>query len=286
MAKEKKFSKLTCAILGILVILLIVAGIAFFTATGSPVTKAFLNIFTGETQVDHGKGYLPAKDGQELALNDKVKTLPESEAAVVLQESVIINLEPETEILIKDLAMEHIKVTQNTGTTWNKFTGLTGVEGLSIETPTTVATVRGTFFGVKMDQIIVGEGNVEVTYQGEKYNLKEGQKAVIKDGKLTIEEQTPEDKAEIIAQMQKTIKSLKTLRTREVDKHPVLAGQMKKRYQITDEMITEHLEKADRGEYDLNEVIQKSPVKIASVYKIKEFTEKIIEINKKIQEIK
>ncbi|VVB81646.1 FecR protein [uncultured archaeon] len=270
-------------IIGIIVILLSIGGFAYVTATGSPTTKAFLNIFKGQAQVDQGNGYAPATNGQNLALNDHVKTLPESEAAVVLQESVIINLEPETEVYIKDLSEKHIKVSQNTGTTWNKFTGLTGVEELSIETPTTVATVRGTFFGVKMNEILAGESNVEVAYQGEKYNLKEGQKAVIKDGKLTTEDLTAEDWAEVKAQMQKTIESLKILRMKEVEKHPILAQQMKSRYQITDEMIKEQLDKADKGEYDLNEIIQKSPVKIKSVYKIKEFTEKIIEINKKLQ---
>jgi len=278
-------SIITYTIIGIIVILLSIGGFAYYTATGSPTTKAFLNIFKGDVQADKGNGYAPAKDGQELALNDRVKTMQESEAAVVLQESVIINLEPETEVYIKDLSEKNIKVAQNSGTTWNKFTGLTGVQELSIETPTTVATVRGTFFGVKMEEILAGESDVEVTYQGKKYNLKEGQKTVIKEGKLTIEEMTAEDWAEVKAQMQKTIESLKILRMKEVEKHPILAQQMKNKYQITDEIIKEQLDKADRGEYDLNEAIQKSPVKIASVYKIKEFTEKIIEINKKIKEI-
>jgi hypothetical protein len=279
-------SIITYTIIGIIVIMLSIGGFAYYTATGSPTTKAFLNIFKGEVQADKGNGYTTATDGQKLALNDRVKTMQNSEAAIVLHESAIINLEPETEVYIKDLSEKHIKVTQNSGTTWSKFTGLAGIEGLSIETPTTVATVRGTFFGVKMEEILAGESDVEVTYQGEKYNLKEGQKAVIRDKKLTIEELTPEDRAEVARQMEKTVKSLKILRMREVEKHPILAKQLKNKYQITDETIKEQLEKADRGEYDLNEAIQKSPVKIASVYKIKEFTEKIIEINKKIQELR
>lgn len=274
---------ITYIIIGAIIILLAGGGYAYFAATGSPTTKAFLNIFKGEVQADQGEGYAPATDGQKLALNNHVKTMQESEAAVVLYESAIINLGPETEVHIKDLTQKNIKVAQNSGTTWNKFTGLAGVQELSIETPTTVATVRGTFFGVKMNEVLNAEGNVEVTYKGEKHSLKEGQKAVIKEEKLTIEEMTAEDKAEAARQMQKTIESLKILRTREIQKHPILAKQMKDRYQITDEQIKEHLERADRGEYDLNEIIQKSPIRMASVYKIKDFTEKIIEINKKLR---
>ncbi len=273
-------------IIAIIVILLAGGGYAYYAATGSPTTKAFLNIFTGQAQVDQGNGYTTATDGQKLALDDHVKTLQETEAAVVLHESAIINLDPNTEVYIKDLSEKHLKIEQKSGTTWNKFTDLAGVEELSIETPTTVATVRGTFFGVKMDTILAAENDVEVTYKGEKHTLKQGQKAVIKEETISIEDMTPEDKAEAARQMQKTIESLKILRIKEVEKHPILAKQMKNRYKITDEDIREHLERADRGEYDLNEVIQQSPVKIKSVYKIKEFTEKIIEINKKIQELR
>ena len=273
-------------IIGAIIILLAGGGYAYYAATSSPTTKAFLNIFTGQVQVDQGSGYTSATDGQKLALNDRVKTLPEAEAAVVLQESVIINLDPETEVYIKELSEKHLKLEQKSGTTWNKFTDLAGVEDLSIETPTTVATVRGTFFGVKMDAVLAVENDVEVTYKGQKQNLKQGQKAVIKEETLSIEDMTPEEKTEAIRQMQKTIASLKILRIKEVEKHPILAKQMKDRYQITDEMIKEYLDKADRGEYDLNEVVQKSPIKMASVYKIKAFTEKIIEINKKIQELR
>lgn len=270
-------------IIAVIAVILILGIVGYVKATGSPTVEAFLNIYKGDVKVDHGQGWINAADGMDLELQDRVRTGTNSEAAVVLHESAIISMDAETEILIKDLATKHVKAEQPTGTTWNKFTGLAGVEGLSIETPTTVATVRGTDFGVEMNQILVGEGEVEAEYKGQKYSIKGGKKAVIKDGQLVEENLTPEDWARINKKRENIITTLKVLRMREVEKHPILAERLKKRYGVTDAEIKEYLERADRGEFDLDEIEKKSPIQMKSVTKIKEFTQEIIEQNSLIK---
>lgn len=281
MAKKNK--KLAYIILGIAAVIIILAIFGYFKITGSPTVAAFLNIYKGNVQVDHGKGWAAAQDGMKLTELDHVKTMQDSEAAVVLHESVIVNMAPDTELFIKDLTKKHIKVEQPSGSTWNKFTGIAGVEDYSVETPTTVATVRGTGFEVNMNSILVGEGEVEVEYNGEKYVVKLGKKAVIRDGQLVIEDLTEEDWARIRKEGLQTIEAWKILRMKEVEKHPILARQLKKTYMVTDEEIQARLEQADRGEYDLDELAKKSPVQMESVYKIKAFTEEIIKENKKLE---
>jgi len=278
LAKKQK-SNLKYAIIGIAAVLILILVFGYFKITGSPTVEAFLNIYQGDVKIDHGQGWVGATDGMDLELKDKVRTEANSEAAIVLHESTIISMEAETEIFLKDLAKTHLKAEQPSGSTWNKFTGLAGVEGLSIETPTTVATVRGTDFGVEMNEILVGEGEVEVEYKGQKHTIPSGKKAVIKDGELVIEELTEEDWAKINGNRQNTVKTLKVLRIREVEKHPFLAKRLKKQYGVTDAEINEYLDRADRGEFDLDEVESMSPVKIESVKKIREFTEEIIKLN-------
>lgn len=278
LAKNLKY-----AVIGIIAVVVILAAVGYFMLTGSTTVKAFLSIHQGDVQINHGKGWINAIDGMDLSEKDNVKTLANSEASVVLHESVIINMAPETELSISSLAKSHAKIEQPSGSTWNKFTGLAGVEEFSVETPTTVATVRGTDFEVNMDSILVGEGEVEVGYQGNKLIIKGGKKAVVKDGKLVEEDLTEEDWARILDNRGITIDVLKVLRLREVEKHPVLAKQLQKQYDITDAQIKEYLERADRGEFDLDEVAQQSPVKLKSVDKIKEFTEEIIKQNKLMQ---
>ncbi|MBD3304279.1 hypothetical protein GF343_03970 [Candidatus Woesearchaeota archaeon] len=220
----------------------------------------------------------------ELDLDDKVKT-GIGQASLVIHESIVISLNPNTEIQVKDLTKEHVNLEQPSGQTWNKFTEMAGVSELSIETPNTVATVRGTYFGVGMDKITVGEGVVIVEKDGQTVEVRAGQKSYTKDGQLVVEDLTPEEITELTDRMQRSIEQLRALREREARKHPILLSQLQKQYGISESEVREYLNKADRGEFDLDALEEKSPVKIESVKKIKAITEEIIKTNKAIEEI-
>jgi hypothetical protein len=271
-------------VLGVVIAIIVILAGAYFYVTGSSTRTAFLNIDSGQVQVDTGSGWQAATDGMDLGVNDKVKTL-NGEATIVLHESVIITVEPNSEVAISDLSKDSLQIEQTEGSTWNKFTGLTGVNELSVKTPTTVATVRGTEFGVEMRGVLVGEGVVEVTGDGETFLIKAGKKIVIRDGKLVEEDLTPEEKARILSKMQNTLEKMKRLRMQEIEKKQFIYEKMKAKYDITDEEVKEYLERADNGEFDLEEVEKKAPVKVEGLKKVKEITEKIIEQKKAMAEI-
>jgi hypothetical protein len=280
--------------IGILMILIaIVAGYAYMKLAASPTRVAVLNIEEGNAQVDSGKGWVNAVDEMDLSADDKVKTNQDSMASIVLYESIIISLEPSTEIAILDLAKQNIKLKQDSGETWNKFTALAGVGGLSIQTPTTVATVRGTAFGLGMKAVLVGEGKVDYTFEGETMTVEQDEKAELEtateDGtakrKMVKKAITQQDRDKIAQKMQRTVKMLKKIREMEVKKNSFLAKQLQKRYNIDEAKIKEYLDRADIGEFDLNELEKKSPVKIEAVKKIKGITQEIIEQNKQTERI-
>lgn len=271
-------------VLGVVIAIIVILAGAYFYVTGSSTRTAFLNIDSGQVQVDTGSGWQAATDGMDLGVNDKVKTL-NGEATIVLHESVIITVEPNSEVAISDLSKDSLQIEQTEGSTWNKFTGLTGVNELSVKTPTTVATVRGTEFGVEMRGVLVGEGVVEVTGDGETFLIKAGKKIVMRDGKLVEEDLTPEEKARILSKMQNTLEKMKRLRMQEIEKKQFIYEKMKAKYDITDEEVKEYLERADNEEFDLDEVEKKAPVKVEGLKKVKEITEKIIEQKKAMAEI-
>ncbi|MBN1645373.1 FecR domain-containing protein [Candidatus Woesearchaeota archaeon] len=286
-------NKIIYIIGGIVLILAVIFGIGYYKITTSPTKVAILHIEQGQVQVDKGKGWTNAIDEMNLAEDYKIKTLGDGMASVILYESIIISLEPNTEVNIADLSKEHIKLDQQEGTTWNKFTALAGVKGLSIETPTTVATVRGTSFEVTIDSVTVGEGTVEVEYDGEKIKVEKDEKVEIKEetkeGKKQLKAVkkalAQEEKQKIANKMQRTVRVMKKIREMEVKKNEFLARQLQKQYDISEEEVKEYLEKADRGEFDLEEVEKKAPVKIEAVRKIKEMTQEIIKQNREIEQI-
>jgi hypothetical protein len=271
-------------ILGIIIFLALVLAIGYFKVTGSPTTVAFLNVEGGDVTVNTGSGWQPAVDQMKLGIEDRVKT-GVGQASVVLHESIVVSLDPNTEIAIKDLNKQHVKLEQPSGQTWNKFTEMAGVDEFSVETPNTVATVRGTYFGVGMDKITVGEGVVIVEKDGQRIEVRAGKKVMVKDGVLVEEDMTPEETQDLTESMRRSVQQMQELREREARKHPVLLSQLKKKYGITDAQVKEHLDKADRGEYDLDELEEKSPVKIESVAKIKKITAEIIKTNKAIENL-
>ena len=268
----------------VIVLILIAAAIGvYFWLTSSTTTTAYINIEEGKVQVDQGRGWVDAVDEMTLGEEDKVRTLGDGKASIVLYESTIISLDPNTEVSLADLDKKHMKIKQDSGSTWNKFTGLLGVKGLSVETPNTVATVRGTSFEVNMDSILVGEGVIEVTFDGEKITLKEDEKVEIEERagikRLVKKMLSKTDRERLLENMERTVKIMKNIRKREISKKKIVVERMKAKYQMTDRDIDEKLEEADRGQYNLEEVEEKSPVRMEAVKRVRNLTEKIIDQN-------
>ncbi|MCK4670040.1 MAG: FecR domain-containing protein [Nanoarchaeota archaeon] len=278
----KKFKYISLAIF---IIIILIGGIGYFSITGSATRVAFLNIESGEVMVNTGSGWKPAVDDMDLDLDDKVKTGADSEATIILHESVIINLDSETEVAIANLNKENVKVKQESGSTWNKFTGMAGIGEYSVETPNTVATVRGTGFGINMESVVVGEGEVEVKRGDIVKRIMQGRKAILRDGELFDEEITEEERARIAMRMRKVVKHIKLLREREIEKKRFMVNIAKKTHDFSDEDITRGLEKVDRGEANLDEIEAKAPVKMEAIRKVRRMTEEVIKTNRMIEKV-
>lgn len=276
-SKKSKYNKkgiIIGSVVGVVVILLL---IAFFSITGSATTVAFLNVEAGEVQVDLGKGWLPATDGMELSLNDKIKTSEDGEASVVLYESAIISLDSGTEITLEDLSKDSAVIKQDSGSTWNKFTGLSGLKGLEVETPNTVATVRGTEYGVDMNGVHVMEGTVDAKnkHNGNILKVGAGKSAMLVGKELKLEQMSDEQKIRLIKKMERNVVRMKALRDREMQKHPRIVSMVKKRLKIDDAGLKERIEKLDEGRYDEDALVEKSPVRVKSIEKFAELTKRI-----------
>ncbi len=277
--------KLLIIILGIILVLAVIGGCLFYYITSSPTTTALLDITQGQVQVDQGKGWINAVDEMKLSIDDKIKTLDNSKASIILYESTIISLEPNSEVIIIDLSKENLKIKLESGRTKNKFTGLQDVKGLSIETPYSTANVKGTSFEISIYEIIVAEGKVEVIHKTKTITISQGEKVEITEEEIKKTTLTREEKDKAIQILKENVEILKEMRMREVEKKKILAEQLKKKYDLTDEQIREKLEEADQGLYDLDEIEEQSPVRIETVKKIKHLTEEIIKENKQIEKL-
>ena len=135
--------------------------------------KAQLIIETGTVQVKHaGETWTLAKDGMYLYESDSIRTENNSIASIILFKSSVIRLDNNSEVTIKELIHDadskSVTIQQNVGRTWSTVSEASGMEDYNVETPTAVASVRGTSFDYYILAngtiiISVGDGNVNIT---------------------------------------------------------------------------------------------------------------------------
>ena len=134
--------------------------------------NAQLVIDSGTVQVKHeGESWTSAENGMLLYQSDTVKTGDNSTASIILFKTSIVRLDSNTEVMIKELIQQeetNVILSQDSGRTWNAVSKMSGIDNYEVQTPTTVATVRGTAFDVYIlangnITISIGNGTVNVT---------------------------------------------------------------------------------------------------------------------------
>jgi len=264
----------TLIVLGVLIL----AAAGFYAALVSDsTTVAILHLDSAVVQVDRGAGFRTATDGMSLQEDSTVKTI-DGAATVVLYESVIIRLEPGTEVTLKELSLDKVAVHQTSGTTWSKFAQIAGVQSYELSTPTTVATVRGTAFQTIVEDgsttTIGGEGEVLLQSGNENVTLGPREKVVQQGGSLVKVELTPEEQAAIFVQIEGDLEDLKLLRSQKLAEQKTLLSIMESRG-IDEAKLQEYLDQIDAGELDDQAILDDAPFKSSALEKIKAINDEI-----------
>lgn len=265
------------AIIGIIVLLAL-------RSLASPM--AVLNIQQGTVQIDSGNGWINAKDGMNLNIKDSVKTGEDGKAIIVLYESVIIQMDSNTEINLEKITKENITINQTSGSTWNKFINIAGINSYSIATPTTVATVRGTGFFIRANEqssdVFVGEGEVEIIDEtGRTERINQFKRLVAEKGKeFVFKELTSEQKAKMVSFINEDVGVMRNIRERQLKRNFLAMQVLKVAYNINEERLPLYLKKMDYGIIDTQQVANRSPVKGEFLDRIVKMSDTIIEHKK------
>lgn len=278
-SEQKKSKKGLKIVFFIIVGLMIVVAAAYFILAKSSTVSAQLNVEQGQVLVNDNavQGDVKLKQG------DIIETKQNSLATIILYESVVISLEENTKVSIDSLIKEHPEVTQQSGETWNTFTKLSGVEGYTVKSGNSIASVRATSFGIKQDYIIGGEGTVDYQVNGEDFSVSEEEVVDASSGNALKRAATAEEKQKIKAEMLRTIQRLKHLRELEIKKKPFVYEIIKKKTGFTDEEISSYLSDIDEEKINIDELASQSPIKLDTIDKAVEITRAIQKINRNIK---
>lgn len=184
--KQKTMNKKLRLLISILVIICVIGLV--WIILGPDVAKADepkaqLIIESGIVQVKHtGESWTAAEDGMDLYESDSIKTGDNSTASIILFKSSIIRLDSNTEVTLKEIIKAEetsVKIKQDAGRIWNTVSKVSGIDNYDVETPTAVASVRGTSFDIDVDEegitivkVIKGIVNVTLTKEGTVYTVQ------------------------------------------------------------------------------------------------------------------
>ena len=164
------------------IILISIIGFVWFITQTSDVASAQLVIDNGTVQVKHTGSWTEATSGMELYQSDSVRTGYNASASIILFKGSVIRLDNNTEITLKKIIQQEetsVTIQQDAGRTWNTVKKISGIDNYEVQTPTTVASVRGTSFDVNVNEtgstvvsVIKGLVNVSKTENGTVYTVE------------------------------------------------------------------------------------------------------------------
>lgn len=258
--------KKVLTVIGIIVVVLLAIGAWWVYYVPAPAV-AILYIEEGAAEVDLGQGWIAAQDEMELAQGAKVRTGKDGAASVVLLEGEVVHLEPNTEITLSEITDTRMRIKQLAGETWNKITRISGIMTFEVETPNTVATVRGTELMVKVgdeeDEVAVGEGEAEVGFvktPSKKLVVGAMRRVRMQAALDTITEETlAADDPRLAKFREKYVKHLQRVRLREIRRHKQLLRMAQKRYGVDEEQMNQFLREVDEGKKDEDALYRQLP---------------------------
>lgn len=273
-----KIVKISIVILLIIIIIVLIVYLKFFK---SNVVDAQLHVESPEVNVNN----IPVSGNIKLKENDIVET-SNGLATIILHESILIALDKNTKVSLSDLKNKHPKVFQESGNTWNKFIRISGVEDYTLTTSNTIASIRGTAFGLIQGNTpgdwkgLVGENEIDYNIDGHDFILEKNYVVDKVLGKIEKRPATSEELEYIRKQNARIVSELKYLRQLKIEKLPDL---LKEKYG-TDQEIQQKLEEADQGKIDVDKVISKFPVNLPLLNEIAKITKEIQSLNQELND--
>jgi hypothetical protein len=236
-------------------LLIVLAIFAFATKSSKEESKSSFTLVVVEGEVEYkapGEDNYSSVSGGEIELDSGsfVRTL-DNPAEIVFSNENSLSIDANTEMQVED-EDGSTSIKQFFGKTWHRVMNLTGTAQYQVETPTAVAAVRGTKFGViftkdvEESQVLVAEDEVEV----ESITIEDGKKIrgeakiIRKDELAQIKKEEP--KKITVGEIPNEIKSSSWfVRNKKLDEE---AGKMKDRGEYFNRLRKIHQESKEYRE--------------------------------------
>jgi hypothetical protein len=147
-------------LIGIITIAVAAGGFFYYTNVARA-SIGNLNIYDGTVELLRGSDKLAGKTGTGVRNTDILKVGPNSRVSIILKDGSVIRLEADSEVEVTELTYDGDNIqTANfrliSGKMWSKVEPLSTNADWQVETPTAVASVRGTAFNTRYSEASTG----------------------------------------------------------------------------------------------------------------------------------
>jgi hypothetical protein len=255
-------SKKVLAGIGIVIIIVLILLAVFALPVVSESPPAVLVVESGTVEVAQSP-YHVVTGQMNIKQGDSIKTGSDGKASVVLFGSSVVRLDSSTEINLAELSPEKdarkVSINQSSGRIWSKVIKLSGIDNYQINTPRSVATIRGTGFDswIKLDgtvEVSVVEGAVNVVKTTDQSSVDVNTEQTVTIGDLPLAVRTLVRDAWINGNEQKDKDWLLALREKIKAKYWAYVELAKSQYKLTDEQVNQYLDGALSGQYTQAEI--------------------------------
>ena len=142
----------------IIIVLVLVIGGFFYWYQASKADIGSLNIYQGNADILRKEKNIAGRTGSTIKLKDTIRVAKDSRVSIVLKDGSVIRLEAGSEVGVSELEYNGTKIKKalfdlRLGRLWSHVEPLEAGGSYNVQTPTVVATIRGTIFNVDYMQI-------------------------------------------------------------------------------------------------------------------------------------
>lgn len=251
------------AIIAIVLVMLILGfvSIAFVAPLISESPVAVLTVDQGMVEVANSP-FQQVTGEKQISEGTAIRTGPGSKASIIFFGSSVVRLGENTTINITDISTgkEDRKVTikQDSGRIWNKVLKLSGFNNYEVETPNSVASIRGTAFenwirgDLTATSVVEGTVNVLSKGTGNDADVPEEQAADVSEGNPALR---PLEANDFITENKELDRQfLAKLRERLKTKYWMYIYIAKTQYGLTDEQIDQYIDDALSDKYSSEQI--------------------------------
>lgn len=232
------------------------------------IATAILASVTGDVQVQKNHVWQGAKSEDKIAQDDVIKTGSNSNATILFGSGSLMRVDANSEIALSNYSKDGdtwiIKINQIIGRTWNRVQKLVGSSVYEVNTPTAVATVRGTAFGIDANAsgsaVTVDEGTVSAKL----VDTKTPDRKIISEVQIHKQEQieiTPQKVEEVKKAIEERRPIAQIIEARKSDKLPEWIEEHKRE-------VEREAPKIEKLRIEMKQEIEKKEVEIKRDFEI------------------